>query len=189
VVRREDGSLLGHNTDYFGFRSLVERTGLSVDGKKALVLGSGGASNTAVAVLEEMGARVVVISRTGEDNYGNLERHADAAILVNTTPVGMYPNTGASPVALEQFPLLEGVLDVVYNPAKTRLLLDAESRGIVAMNGLWMLVAQAKRASEHFTGCSIDDASIEKIHSLLQKQTENDILENILAAVKSPAVT
>lgn len=176
IVRRSDGSLIGHNTDYFGFCSMVHRSGLTVAGKKVLVLGSGGASNTAVAVLEEMGAQVVVISRSGENNYDNLHRHADAAVIVNTTPVGMYPKTGVSPIRLEQFQKLEGVLDVVYNPARTQLLLDAESRGLIAMNGLWMLVAQAKESAEWFAGVQIPDDKIAKIHGLLRAQMENIIL-------------
>ena len=176
IVRREDGSLIGHNTDYFGFCSMVGRSGLAVAGKKVLVLGSGGASNTAVAALEEMGAQVVVISRSGENNYDNLHRHADAAVIVNTTPVGMYPKTGVSPISLERFQKLEGVLDVVYNPARTQLLLDAESRGLIAMNGLWMLVAQAKESAEWFAGVQIPDGKIAKIHGLLRAQMENIVL-------------
>ena len=176
IVRREDGSLIGHNTDYFGFRSMVGRSGLTVAGKKVLVLGSGGASNTAVAVLEEMGAQVVVISRSGENNYDNLHLNADAAVIVNTTPVGMYPKTGVSPISLERFPKLEGVLDVVYNPARTQLLLDAESRGLIAMNGLWMLVAQAKESAEWFAGMQIPDGKIAQIHGLLRAQMENTVL-------------
>ena len=173
IVRRGDGTLIGHNTDYFGFRSMVLRSGLTVAGKKVLVLGSGGASNTAVAVLEEMDAQVVVISRSGENNYDNLHRHADAAVIVNTTPVGMCPKTGLSPIDLGVFPRLEGVLDVVYNPARTRLLLDAESRGLIAMNGLWMLVAQAKESAEWFAGVQIPDEKIAQIHGLLRAQMEN----------------
>ncbi len=176
IVRRPDGSLLGHNTDCFGFHSMVHRSGLTVKGKKVLVLGSGGASNTAVAVLKELGARVTVISRQGENNYGNLHLHRDAAVIVNATPSGMYPNTGASPVDLDLFPILEGVLDLIYNPARTQLLLDAEKRGIVAENGLWMLVAQAKEASEYFTGSSLPDMLTASIHSSLSRQMQNIIL-------------
>lgn len=175
IVRR-DGKLIGHNTDYFGFRWLVKESGLQVAGKKALVLGSGGASNTAVAVLQELGAEVVVISRSGENNYSNLERHADAAIIANTTPVGMYPNTGKSALQLDGFPKLEGVLDAVYNPARTQILLDAESRGLVAVNGLWMLVAQAKESAEWFTGKDIADERIGQIHHALRLQMENIVL-------------
>lgn len=176
IVRRGDGSLVGHNTDYFGFRYLVQQSGLDVRGKKVLVLGSGGASNTAVAALQELGARVVIISRSGENNYGNLHLHANASVIVNTTPVGMYPNTGVSPIDLGCFPQLEGVLDVVYNPARTQILLDAENRGLVAMNGLWMLVAQAKESAEWFSGETIPDSRIVQIHATLRAQMENIIL-------------
>ena len=176
ILRRPDGTLYGHNTDYFGFVSLVGHAGLPVAGKKVLVLGSGGASNTAVAALEDLGARPVIISRTGENNYGNLHLHADASVIVNATPVGMYPNTGVSPIDLGLFPHLEGVLDVIYNPARTQLLLDAESRGIPCENGLWMLVAQAKEAAEVFTGQKIPDDSIEKIYRQLSHQMKNLIL-------------
>ncbi len=175
IVRR-DGKLIGHNTDYFGFRRLVQESGLQVAGKKVLVLGSGGASSTAVAVLHELGAKVTVISRSGENNYENLDRHADAAVIVNTTPVGMYPNTGKSALSLEGFPRLEGVLDAVYNPARTQILLDAEHRGLAAVNGLWMLVAQAKESAEWFTGEEIPDSRIAKIHHALRLQMENIIL-------------
>lgn len=176
IVRRTDGTLMGHNTDYFGFQSMLEESGLSVSGKKVLVLGSGGASNTVVAVLNEAGAKVIVISRNGENNYENLHLHADAAVIVNATPVGMYPNNGQSPVTLEGFPKLEGVLDLIYNPARTALLLAAEERGLVSVNGLWMLVAQAKESSEWFQEKTIDDAQIGLIHKALRSQMENIIL-------------
>ena len=176
VLRRSDGTLYGHNTDYFGFTSLVRHAGLSVTGKKVLVLGSGGASNTAVAALKDLGANPVVISRSGENNYGNLHLHRDAAAIVNATPVGMYPNTGVSPIDLELFPHLEGVLDVIYNPARTQLLLDAEKLGIPRENGLWMLVAQAKEAAEVFTSGKISDEVIEKIYRRLSHQMKNIVL-------------
>ena len=176
IVRRNDGSLLGHNTDYFGCETMVKYSGLAVAGKKVLVLGSGGASNTVVAVLQALGALPVVISRQGENNYENLQLHADAAVIVNATPVGMYPNTEAAPVDIGQFPQLEGVLDLIYNPARTKLLQDAEKRGLVAENGLLMLVAQAKEASEYFTGSVIPDGKILDIYRQLQQQMENIVL-------------
>lgn len=185
IVRRADGSLIGHNTDYFGFLSMVERSGLSLRGKKVLVLGSGGASVTAVAVLRELGARVIVVSRSGSDNYTNLKRHADAAAIVNATPVGMYPSVGISPVSLDLFPNLEGVLDMVYNPAHTMLVQQAEKRGIVAENGLWMLVAQAKQSAEWFTGTAIRDDIIPMIHRQLRSQMENLILIGMPGCGKS----
>ena len=175
IVRRQ-GRLIGHNTFYFGFQYLVHQTSLSPAGKKCLVLGSGGASATATAVLREMGAQVVVISRNGEENYDNLHRHRDAAILVNTTPVGMYPHTGISPVDLQLFHRLEGVVDLIYNPARTKLLMEAERLGIPCFNGLTMLVAQAKEACEWFTGTSLPDAEIERVHNQLSHETENIIL-------------
>ena len=185
IVRREDGSLIGHNTDYFGFRTMVEASGLQVAGKKSLILGSGGASNTAVAVMEEMGSEVIVISRSGEHNYDNLDKHRDAAIIVNATPVGMYPNNGEQPVDLTRFPELEGVLDLIYNPDRTALLLQAEELGIPAMGGLVMLVAQAKRAAELFTGTAIDDDRIAQITRSLQNRMRNIILVGMPGCGKS----
>lgn len=185
IVRRNDGSLYGHNTDYFGFVSLVHHSCIPVAGKKVLVLGSGGASNTVVHVLTDLGAQPVVISRSGENNYQNLSCHADAAVIVNTTPVGMYPLTGVSPLDLQQFPRLEGVLDVVYNPARTQLLLDAEKLGLPNENGLWMLVAQAKEAAEYFTGTKISDTVIETIHRRLSAQMQNIILIGMPGCGKS----
>lgn len=184
IVRRQ-GKLIGHNTDYFGFRSLVAQSGLKPAGKKCLVLGSGGASNTACAVLEEIGAEVTVISRSGENHYGNLDRHADASILINTTPLGMYPHTGVSPVSLDLFPQLEGVIDVVYNPARTQLLLDAESRSIPAFSGLHMLVAQAMEASEWFTDTALPASEIPRVCAILQEQMENIILIGMPGCGKS----
>ena len=185
VIRRPDGSLYGHNTDYYGFQTMVKSSGLRVSGKKVLILGSGGASNTAAAVLEELGAIVIVISRTGENHYSNLHLHDDAALIVNTTPVGMYPETGVSPVDLSDFPKLEGVLDVVYNPASTKLLMDAESRGLIAMNGLLMLVAQAKEAAEYFTETVIPDEEIQHIHHALSSQMKNIVLIGMPGCGKS----
>ena len=185
IVRKSDGTLIGHNTDYFGFQSMVARTGLAIGDKKALVLGSGGASATAVAVLQELGAEVIVISRSGRNNYNNIAIHSDAQIIVNATPVGMYPNAGVSPVDLSIFPNLEGVLDIVYNPARTKLMLDAQARGILNDNGLWMLVAQAKEASEWFTGRKIDDGMIATIHSRMTAQMANIVLIGMPGCGKS----
>ena len=186
IVRR-NGKLIGHNTDYFGFLTMVKASNLTVSGKKVLVLGSGGASNTVVAVLQELGAQVVVISRTGENNYGNLHQHEDAAVIVNTTPVGMYPNTGLSPIDLSHFSRLEGVLDVIYNPARTQLLLDAENQGLVAMNGLLMLVAQAKEASEWFMETVIDDRVIAAIHTDCKCKWKTSFSLACPAAAKAPS--
>ena len=176
IVRRE-GKLIGHNTDYAGFLSMVHRSGLDPAAKKVLILGSGGASATAVAVMEDLGADVIVISRGGENNYNNLyTMHTDAAIIVNTTPVGMYPNTDVSPINIFEFPALEGVLDVIYNPTNTMLLQLAQESGVYGMSGLWMLVAQAKEASEWFQNCTIPDEKITQIHNIVRAQVENIVL-------------
>jgi shikimate dehydrogenase len=185
LVRQADGTLIGHNTDYFGFQSMLLWSGLDVRGKKVLLLGSGGASATAAAVLKEAGGNVVVISRSGKNNYANLYDHRDAAVIVNATPVGMYPETGVSPISLSEFPSLEGVLDLIYNPAKTKLLLDAQARGLKTENGLWMLVAQAKQSSEWFTGQPIPDESIERIYKQLRSEMENVILIGMPGSGKS----
>ena len=185
IVRRSDGTLWGHNTDYFGFLTLVSKSGIQPAGKKALVLGSGGASCTAQRVLAELGAQVVVISRSGPENYENLHRHADAAIIVNATPLGMYPGNGVSAVDLRDFPNLEGVLDAVYNPAHTKLLLDAETLGIPHAGGLWMLIAQAKEASECFTGTVIDNKRMEDIYRQMSVGLQNIALIGMPGCGKS----
>lgn len=186
IVRRPDGSLYGDNTDAYGFESLIRKNGIDVRGRKALVLGSGGASVMAVAVLKLLGAEsVTVISRGGEDNYDNLERHAGAQIIANTTPVGMYPNNGQAAVDLTCFPRCEGVLDVVYNPERTALLLQAEKLGIPRAGGLYMLVAQAKRSSELFTGQTIPDSEIDRIEAVLSGQMKNIVLVGMPSSGKS----
>lgn len=185
IVKQRDGSLIGHNTDYFGFLSMVQRSGLDVANKKVLVLGSGGASVTVLAVLRELGANTVLISRTGLNNYGNLHLHKDAAVIVNTTPVGMYPNNGFSAIELDDFPKLEGVLDLIYNPSKTKLLLDAQERGLRWENGLWMLVAQAKESAQWFTGSSIPDNKIQQIHRDLSSEMKNIVLIGMPGCGKS----
>ncbi len=177
LVKRPDGTIFGHNTDADGFSAMLDRLGVDLRGRKALVLGSGGASLTARHVLKSRGAaEVIVISRSGPDNYENLERHADASVLVNTTPVGMYPNTNVAPLDIERLPKLEAVLDVIYNPARTRLIQDAMARGIPCMAGLVMLVEQARAASETFTGSKIPAEKSDEILALLRAQTQNIIL-------------
>lgn len=182
IVRR-DGKLLGHNTDYYGFKMLLDTLPIPLYLTKCLVLGSGGASNTAAAVLRDEGANVVIISRSGENNYNNLQLHKDARLIVNATPVGMFPHTGISPVSdLETFPCLEGVIDLIYNPARTKLLLDAESkhddgdRYVNFRNGLLMLVTQAKEAAEWFTGETISEDVIEPIMDRLECNMLNVVL-------------
>ena len=149
------------------------------------MLGTGGASVTVCAMLRKRGAQVVPISRSGKDNYTNLEWHRDAKLLVNTTPVGMYPKNGASLVDLGVFPKLEAVLDVVYNPARTALLLQAEKRGIPCAGGLTMLVAQAKRSAEIFLAHALPDGEIARITRQLARQMQNVILIGMPGSGKS----
>lgn len=190
IVRRSDGSLYGDNTDAFGFENLIVHNGIEVKGKKALVLGTGGASVTAQAVLKNLGAsEVVVISRKGEDNYENIAKHSDAEIIANTTPVGMYPNNGKAAVDLTQFPKLSGVLDVVYNPARTALLLQAEKLCIPCAGGLYMLVSQAKRSCELFTGKSIPDSEIDRIERVLSHQMQNIVIIGMPGSGKTAVST
>ena len=184
IVKR-GGKLFGYNSDYYGFLSLVQRTGIEPPTKKVLVLGSGGASVTVRAVLEDLGAHVIIVSRSGEDNYENLDRHRDAALIVNTTPLGMYPNNGVSPLDISRFPELEGVVDLIYNPARTQLLLDCEKYGIPGFNGLWMLVAQAKKSAEWFMDRQLPDSLLSDIHEKLRDKMENIVLVGMAGCGKS----
>jgi shikimate dehydrogenase len=186
VLRRPDGSLFADNTDYDGFLYLVKKLAVDITGKKALILGSGGSSLAVRAVLEDLkAAEIIVVSRTGENNYTNLRRHRDAVIIVNTTPVGMYPNNGIAAVALDDFSVCGAVIDIIYNPSRTALLLDAEDLNIPCINGLPMLVAQAKRAAELFTGTPIDDCMIDTITGIIERRTKNIVLIGMPGSGKS----
>ena len=173
IVKR-DGKIFGDNTDVYGFLKMKEHSGIDVFKKKVLVLGSGGASVSVVYALKKMNAFPVVISRCGENNYNNLYKHADAEVIVNTTPVGMFPNVGVSPIELDCFDNLSGMLDIIYNPAQTELLRQAALRNIPCENGLYMLVAQAVGSSELFTQKSICDSEIERIYRVILKETSED---------------
>ncbi len=185
VVKRADGTYFGDNTDYDGFSYMLAELGVNVKGKKCLVLGSGGASKTVQTVLKEQGAEVVVVSRGGENNYTNIDKHRDAALLVNATPVGMYPNVEGSPVELDIFQKLEGVCDLIYNPLRTTLLCEASKKGIKTANGLSMLVSQAKRAAEIFCDESICDETVKRITEKMSKDTENIVLIGMPGCGKS----
>ena len=186
VLKQLDGSLLGDNTDAAGFEGMVWKSRIRILGRKCLVLGSGGASLSAQYVLRKLGAgEVVVISRTGENNYDNLDRHQDAAVIVNATPVGMYPNTAASPGDLRQFPHGEGVLDLIYNPARTALLQQAETLGIPHLGGLYMLAEQARCAAQLFTGEVIPAIRTQEAYRTLRSRMENRILVGMPGCGKS----
>ena len=176
IVNR-NGRLTGYNTDVDGLIYLAKRTGVDMAGKKVVILGSGGTSHTARAAAQALGAgEIVVISRRGENNYENLSRHADTQVLINTTPVGMYPKCGQAAVDLADFPHLTGVLDVVYNPLRTALILAAEKRGLPCSGGLPMLVAQAWRAAELFTGENIPESRVEAVLGQLIAVQRNVVL-------------
>lgn len=199
IVRRE-GKLYGYNTDIDGFLYMLRRAKISLTGSKTLILGSGGASLTAQAAAKREGAReMVVVSRAGPDNYENLDRHAGADVLINTTPVGMWPNLEGQPVDLERFPRAEAVVDIIYNPNRTNLILQAEGidkrdrllageglrpeerefhggHPIRCTGGLPMLVHQAKRAEELFFGQPIPDYQTELILARLWQDRTNIVL-------------
>ena len=194
ITRLPDGRLKGDNTDYFGFARTLTACGCDPKGKKALVLGNGGAAATAVTVLTDMGAEVMLLGRSDRSVGGILpepyetvyERHPDAAVVVNCTPVGMYPRlVGQSPVDLHKLPRVEAVFDMVYNPARTALLQEADTLGIPAYNGLLMLVAQAKRACELFLGEELDDDLIDPIVADIARETGNIVLVGMPGSGKS----
>lgn len=186
VVKQPDGTLLGDNTDAAGFEGMVWKSRVRVLGRKCLVLGSGGASLAVRYVLNKLGAgQVVVISRSGEDNYDNLDKHKDASVIVNTTPVGMYPKTGTAPVDLRDFPQCEGVLDIIYNPARTALIQQAEALGIPCLGGLYMLVEQARCASQVFTGKPLPAIRSKEAYSVMSRRKDNWILIGMPGSGKS----
>ena len=176
VVRGQDKKLRGYNTDYFGFEYMIDSAKIDVSGKKAIVFGKGGASATVCTVLRDKGVRELITVGREENTQKNLSKHCDADIIVNATPVGMYPNNYASPVDISLFPKCQAVLDIVYNPARTQLMIEAEKRGIIAVGGLSMLVAQAAKGFEYFTGDTKEDGCIERITSLVAKNTGNIVL-------------
>ena len=185
LVRMPDGTLFGDNTDYDGFSLLLQRNGGIRPGEKALVLGDGGASATVQAVLRDLGAQVVVLSRHGAEDYTSLPLHSDAVLVVNATPVGMYPNNGQRLIDLDALPGCRCVLDLVYNPLRTRLILDAEERGIRCEGGLSMLVGQGARACERFTGEIVPESRWEQILCKLEREAENLILIGMPGCGKS----
>lgn len=186
VIRRSDGTLYGDNTDYFGFLFMAKKCGCDFRNKKVLILGSGGASLTVWHVANDEGAReIVVVSRSGENNYDNISRHYDADIIVNTTPVGMYPNNGERLIDLSEFTKCKKALDLIYNPARTVFLLDAQKLGIDCINGLYMLVAQALRAAEIFTGKEIPLSRINEIYDAIISEQKNIVLIGMPGCGKS----
>ncbi len=186
TVTYRDGKVCGDNTDVFGFMYMLEAGKIAVRGKKVIVLGSGGTSKTARLALKRLGVEsVTVVSRSGEVNYDNVYTLSDTEIVINTTPVGMYPKNGTAPIDLARFPKCAGVADVVYNPQKTRFLLDAEALGIPNVGGLYMLAAQGFRAAELFLGKKLSESLIEEAVMSVSRSVSNIILIGMPGSGKS----
>ena len=174
IVNR-NGKLYGYNTDYYGAKNLIIKTGVEINNKKVLILGTGGTSKTLFSVVKDLGAREIIkVSRSGKDNCVKYDEavklHGDAEVIVNTTPSGMYPNGDSVPIDINAFVKTEGVIDVIYNPLNTRLVLQAKEKNIKASGGLYMLVGQAVKAAEHFMNAEID-----------KERITNDIYEKIIS--------
>ena len=186
LLRLPGGAIRGENTDAYGFSYLLQSLSFDPAGKKCVIFGSGGAAATVRAVLAEKGAgEIVTVSRSGGDNYGNLARHADAAFVVNATPAGMFPHNGGAAASLAPFTRCEAVADLIYNPARTALLMEAERLGIPCANGLGMLAAQAKRSAELFLGTDIPDGEIARIEEKLSREMQNIVLIGMPGCGKS----
>ena len=189
VVNR-DGKLYGYNTDFYGMSRLLAHARVDVSGKKVIILGTGGTSKTAFAVVKAEGAREIVrVSRTGREDAVTYEKmyqkHTDAEVVINTTPAGMYPNIFDKAIELDKFPSLVGVIDAVYNPLRTPMILDARKRGIAAEGGLYMLVAQAVRASEIFIDTKYAESECERVYGKIVSDKENIVLIGMPGAGKT----
>ncbi len=187
VKKMPNGKIYGDNTDYYGFSYMVKKLGVKIKDRKVLIIGSGGTAKTATAVLTDMGAKKIVILSRKDNTPENLKKHSDTDILVNASPVGMYPKNGESPVDLEFFSDCKGIVDVIYNPSLTELIIQGQKRGIPCINGLSMLVAQAKMACEIFTDTNISDGEIDRITKEIEKQTKNLILVGMPGCGKTTA--
>ena len=190
TIVNKDGKLYGYNTDFYGLKALIERENVSLKGKKVVILGSGGTSNTAFAVANSLEAiSVFKVSRNKKDGYITYEelyeKYNDCEIIINTTPCGMYPKTGVSAVDLDKLPKVEAVFDAVYNPLKSKLILDSKAKNITATGGLYMLVSQAAYAVEKFIETPVDSNRVEEIFKNLYKQKMNIALIGMPASGKT----
>ena len=190
TIVNQNGKLYGYNTDFSGMCALLKRNGIEVKGKKALVLGSGGTSKTANAVLESLGAsEILTVSRNERDGFISYETaktlHSDTEIIINTTPCGMYPNIDGRATNIEDFPALSGVVDAVYNPLRSQFVTAARKKGIKAIGGLYMLVAQGAHAAEKFTGQSVSEDKIDEVYKSLVFEKQNIVLVGMPGSGKS----
>lgn len=189
IVNR-GGRLYGYNTDYYGMTALIKRVGLDLQGKKVLILGTGGTGKTAQVVATDLGAgQILTVSRKESDVYISYEKavtlHRDAQIIINTTPSGMYPDCTSKPIDISAFPRLEGVIDAVYNPLCTNLVLDAREAGIRAEGGLYMLVMQAVVAVEKFLDTKIEKSVADRVFASVYSAKENIVLTGMPGSGKS----
>lgn len=180
IVNR-GGKLYGDNTDFAGMLALAKHIGVDMKGKKVLILGTGGASKTGHALAEYMGAEsVYYVSRSGKNGSVTYEQavseHSDAQVIINATPVGMFPKQDGSPIDISAFPKLEGVLDAIYNPLRTNLVLDAQEKGIPAEGGLYMLSAQAVHAAAVFQDIPLDESLVDKAFKSVKNDKQNIVL-------------
>lgn len=190
TVVNKNGKLYGYNTDYYGMKALIERVGLNLNGKKVLILGTGGTSKTAHVVADDMGAdEILTVSRSKSNENVTYEEavtlHSDAEVIINTTPSGMYPDIESKPIDISSFSKLEGVIDAVYNPFRTNLVLDALKRGLRSEGGLFMLVMQAVVAVEKFLDTKIDKSVAERVFLSVLAAKENVILTGMPGSGKS----
>ena len=188
TVVNKNGKLYGYNTDYAGFSSTLSRAGFDVSGKNVLVLGSGGTSKTVSAACRDLGAKsLFVASRRPEDGQISYAQAKEAAVdfIINTTPVGMYPNTGKSAIEISDFKNISGVVDVIFNPLCTKLLLDCKDTGVPCADGLYMLVTQAMASAELFTGYPVKRTETERIYKELRRNTENTVLTGMPGSGKT----
>lgn len=185
TIVRKNGKYYGDNTDYYGFEFILDSVCKDVKGKKVLIVGNGGVAKTAIAVISDRGGVPVVISHKENTPENMKKHHLDTDIIVNTTPVGMYPKNLESPIVLENYKNVQAVVDVVYNPSKTQILLDAERLGIPCVNGLYMLVAQAEKASAIFKGETTWESRTASIVSELELEMKNIVLVGMPGCGKS----
>ena len=190
TIVNKNGKLHGYNTDYYGMKALVEKIGIDIKGKKVLVLGTGGTSKTARVLAEDMGASdVITVSRKKSENYVTYEEavnnHSDADVIINTTPSGMYPDCDSVPIDISAFGKIEGIVDAVYNPLRTNLVLNAESKGIKAEGGLYMLVMQAVVAVEKFLDTEIPKTVADNVYASVFASKENIVLTGMPGSGKS----
>ena len=190
TVVNKNGKLYGYNTDYFGMKALISKINLEIKDKKVLIIGTGGTSKTATAVTKDLGAKEIIyvsnIAVNGAHTYEEIySSHTDIQVIFNTSPVGMYPKNEGMPIDIDKFPYLEGVLDVVYNPIRTNLVIKAQSKGLVSQGGLYMLGAQAVYAYEYFMDTQVDKTVCDTVYNTVLKQKDNIVLTGMPSSGKT----